>query len=110
MSQERDRVAAVLPAYEVGEEIGRGAYGVVAAVHRRLRRDVAIKALNERFCAIAGMRSRFANEARVLAGFDHPHIVPVHDYVEEPDVCALVMDRLSDFHSLRAPGLSERDE
>jgi serine/threonine-protein kinase len=35
------------------------------------------------------------SEARVLASIDHPHIVPVYDYVEHDDACVLVMERLA---------------
>jgi serine/threonine protein kinase len=41
-----DQVGAALPSYEIGAEIGRGSTGVViAARHRQLGRDVAVKLL-----------------------------------------------------------------
>jgi len=84
-----------LPAYEIGAELGRGAFGiVVAARHRQLGREVAIKQLSPGLVHNAEVRSRFLSEAQVLASIDHPHIVPVYDYVERGDVCALVMERL----------------
>jgi serine/threonine-protein kinase len=95
VAQEWDVVAAALPAYEVGGEIGRGAWGVVLeGRHRRLEREVAIKQLPPSFAADPEVRERFAREARLLASLDHPHIVPVYDYVEEEGLCLLVMERL----------------
>src|SRR3954454_13546571 len=89
------RLAAALPAYEIGPVLGRGAFAVVfAARHARLGREVAIKRLSATLLSDAASRERFAAEARLLASLDHPHIVRVHDYVEEQRVCALVMERL----------------
>lgn len=82
-----------LPNYEVGEEIGRGGWGVVLeASHRSLERRVAIKALPRAFGADPDVRSRFLAEARVVASLDHPHIVPLYDFVEHEGVCLLVME------------------
>ena len=93
--RERDQLATALPAYEIGAVLGRGSFAVVyAARHRRLDREVAIKRLSPVLLVEADARERFAAEARLLASLDHPHIVRVHDYVEEEDVCAFVMERL----------------
>lgn len=90
-----DRVASALPAYEIGGEIARGAWGVVlAGRHRRLGREVAIKQLPPAFAADPEIRARFGREARVLALLDHPHIVPLYDYVEQEGLCLLVMEHL----------------
>jgi serine/threonine-protein kinase len=96
VSVDRAAVADALPAYEVGEELGRGAWGIVlAGRHRHLRRDVAIKQLPPAFALDPDVRARFAGEARLLASLDHPHIVPVYDYVERDGLCLLVMEKLS---------------
>jgi len=93
-ARERCALAAVLPAYEIHELIGRGAFGsVYAATHRRLGRDLAIKVLSAEMLCDLSARERFATEARVLAALRHPHVVRVHGYIED-DVCALVMERL----------------
>jgi adenylate cyclase len=97
-SDDRERVAAALPAYELSGELGRGSFGVVwAAEHRRVGRRVAIKQLT---AADRAIRERFLAEAKVLAALDHPHVVPLYDYVEDGEVCLLVMERL-DGGSLR---------
>ncbi len=85
---------AALPAYEVGSELGRGAFGVVyAAHHTQLGRDVAIKVLPQVFATDGTVRERFVDEAKVVASLEHPHIVPVYDYVEDEHACMLIMER-----------------
>ncbi len=47
MIEEKEWIAAVLPGYELGARVGRGAFGLVlAGRHRQLHRDVAIKILS----------------------------------------------------------------
>lgn len=88
-------MAAALPRYDIGEELGRGAWGVVyAAHHRDLRREVAVKRLPPAFAADTDVRDRFRAEARLVASLNHPHILAVHDFVEHDDICLLVMERL----------------
>jgi hypothetical protein len=88
-------LAGALPAYEIGGELGRGAFGVVVAGrHRQLGREVAIKQLAPGLVANQTVRTRFLSEAQVLASLAHPHIVPIYDYVEHDETCALVMERL----------------
>jgi len=95
MVDNQSSLSAALPGYDIGAELGRGAFGVVVAGrHRQLGRDVAIKQLSPGLVADSVVRSRFLAEARVLASIDHPHIVPVFDYVEADDACILVMERL----------------
>ncbi len=95
MTLDQDEVEAALPSYEIGAELGRGGWGVVlAGRHRQLGREVAIKQLPRAFAADPDVRARFTAEARVLASLDHPHIVPVYDYVERDGLCLLVMEQL----------------
>lgn len=92
---DHNKMVEALPAYDVGGEIGRGAWGIVySARHRRLNREVAIKQLPRAFGNDPAVRERFANEARILATFGHPHIVEIYDYVEHEGLCLLVMELL----------------
>jgi EmrB/QacA subfamily drug resistance transporter len=92
-SLDRAFVEAALPAYDLGVELGQGSWGVVVtATHKRLDRIVAIKTLPQAFAANDEVRGRFAAEAKLLASFDDPHIVPIFDFVEEPQGCLLVME------------------
>jgi serine/threonine-protein kinase len=91
-----DLVVQALSSYDIGSEIGRGGWGIVlAGKHRHLGREVAIKQLPRAFAADPEVRARFLAEARLLAALDHPHIVPVYDFVERDGLCLLVMERLS---------------
>ncbi|MDT4917253.1 MAG: hypothetical protein QOH89_1953 [Pseudonocardiales bacterium] len=93
---ELELLGAALPAYDFQDVLGRGAWGiVVAAHHRRLNRPVAVKMLPLAFTSDDRVRRRFAAEARLLATLDHPHVVRIHDYIEQDEVCALVMERLT---------------
>ncbi|MBB5850588.1 serine/threonine-protein kinase [Amycolatopsis umgeniensis] len=88
-------VVAALPQYEIGAAIGQGGMGVVfAGVHRSLGRDVAIKQLPWDVLNHAVSSQLFDREARVLASLDHPHIVPVYDYVRTGREHLMVMERL----------------
>ena len=94
MSAPAELVAA-LPQYEIGAEIGEGGMGVVfAGVHRTLGRSVAIKQLPWDVLNHTASSELFDREARVLASLDHPHIVPVYDYVRTGREHLLVMERL----------------
>jgi serine/threonine-protein kinase len=88
-------VVAALPQYDIGPQIGRGGMGVVyAGVHRPLGRPVAVKRLPGVLAEDERMSARFAHEARLLARLDHPHIVPVYDYVQDRGEHLLVMEKL----------------
>ena len=95
MSVDRELLSSVLPAYDIGDELGKGGWGVVVSgQHRQLDRQVAIKQLPAALAADPGVRRRFTAEARVLASLDHPHVVPVYDFVEREGACLLVMELL----------------
>lgn len=103
-------IAEALPQYQVGEQIGAGGMGVVLeGVHRSLGRRVAIKQLPGEVAGDPDVNARFDREAKVLASLDHPHIVPVYDYVQTGRDNLLVMEKLdggtvhSRFHG---PGLT----
>jgi serine/threonine-protein kinase len=95
MTLDRRRVTDALPNYEVGAEIGRGGWAVVLhARHRILEREVAVKHLPVAFGADPVVRDRFVAEARLVARLDHPHIVPVYDFVESNGTYLIVMEYL----------------
>jgi serine/threonine-protein kinase len=56
---------------------------VVAAVDRRIEREVAIKRMRGEATSEATMR--FLREAKIQARLDHPAIVPVHELGEDAD-------------------------
>jgi serine/threonine-protein kinase len=90
-----EQLASVLPGYAIGEVVGRGGFGtVVAATHLRLGRRVAVKQLPQALADDDVVRRRFVTEAKVLSTLDHPHLVPVYDYVEQDGLCLLVLGLL----------------
>src|SRR3954468_4675195 len=96
MASDQEAMQAALPLYEIQGELGHGAWGVViAGRHRDLGRDVAIKQLPRAFGSDPQVRSRFRAEARLLASLEHPHVVPIYDFVEYEGLCLLVMERLT---------------
>lgn len=95
LTEDRREVEEALPGYEIGDELGRGAFGVVyEGRHRSLERRVAIKQLPRALSADPSLQARFLSEARVVASLDHPHIVPVYDYVERGGLRLIVMEHL----------------
>jgi tetratricopeptide (TPR) repeat protein/tRNA A-37 threonylcarbamoyl transferase component Bud32 len=96
--------------YELGDVIGRGAFGVVyRAWDTTLNRAVALKRLRTGVLDAPKAVERFHREAQSAAGLRHPHIVPVFDSGQvdgEPYlVSALVEGRdLADELADRRPG------
>ncbi|HLA13865.1 MAG TPA: serine/threonine-protein kinase, partial [Gemmatimonadaceae bacterium] len=80
---ERDKLAALRAAlagrYEIGREIGQGAFATVyLARDTRHERQVALKVLNADPGSDSG-ELRFIREIRLLARLQHPNILPLHD-------------------------------
>ncbi len=95
MAGERDLVTAALSGYDLGEELGRGGWGIVySATHRLLRRHVAVKVLPRAFAADPDVRSRFREEARLAAQLNHPHVVQIFDCIEAEGLLLFVMERM----------------
>jgi len=71
--------------YELIQEVARGGMGVVyQARDRELDRTVALKVLAG-IEADPGATERLRREALIIAGLEHPGIVPVHDVGSLPD-------------------------
>ena len=97
--------------YEIIEEIGRGGMGLVfRAMHRALRKQVAIKLLlPER------SPHRFLREAQILASITSPHVVAINDYDllddARPMICMNWLDGgdLSNIANCNPDGVSEEE-
>src|SRR5260370_20122376 len=66
--------------YEILTPLGAGGMGeVYRARDTRLKREVALKILPEAMAHDSARRQRFEQEARAVAGVDHPHIAAPYD-------------------------------
>jgi serine/threonine protein kinase/WD40 repeat protein len=87
--------------YEVLALLGAGGMGeVFRARDTRLDREVAIKALPEKFFEDRENRDRFVREAKLLAAVNHPNIAAIHSF-EEISGQFLIVQELLEGESLR---------
>ncbi|MBL7492058.1 protein kinase [Frankia sp. AgB1.9] len=93
---DRARVAAALPRYTLGEQLGSGSFGLVlAGRHLDLDRAVAVKVLPIDDPANGpALDAAFRAEARLLSRLDHPHIVRIYEYIGQDEFCLLIMELL----------------
>ncbi len=84
--------------YRIDGRLGRGGMGTVwRATDELLRRQVAVKELHLPAAGLTdvettGQRERALREARSVAGIRHPHVVIVHDVVEQDGRPWIVME------------------
>ncbi len=75
----------MLGRYRLVRLLGRGGMGEVwQAEDTELHRQVAAKLLPSVVANETDYLRAFADEARTAASLEHPHILPVHDFGEEP--------------------------
>jgi eukaryotic-like serine/threonine-protein kinase len=88
-------IGTQLGTYEIQGLLGSGG---MASVYRgfdvNLRREVAIKVLSEAAVAQPGLTERFRQEAQIIAGLQHPHIVKVYDFGEHDGLIYMVQELL----------------
>ncbi|WP_432038942.1 serine/threonine-protein kinase [Streptomyces cucumeris] len=84
--------------YELVSRLGRGGMGTVwRAVDQLLGRDVAVKELHVDDEGLSSLDARLhgertLREARTVAQLKHPHVIVLHDVVEEDERAWIVME------------------
>ena len=62
--------------YKIGKVLGKGAFGKVnLAMHRLVRKLVAIKSVNKELLEEAAQKKKFTQEVRIFLRTRHPHVV-----------------------------------
>jgi len=85
----------VLGRYEIVRQLGRGGMGAVyEAIHRDLKKRVALKTLHPAVAAMPGARARFLREGEAASRIRHPNVVDVTDVATEGNISYLVMEFL----------------
>ncbi|WP_416983618.1 protein kinase domain-containing protein [Streptomyces sp. T028] len=97
MGTEGDAVRVIAGRYRLEARLGRGGMGVVwRATDELLGRRVAVKELIQDDTLSTeqarGRRDRTLREARAVAQLSHPHIIVVHDVVEDGERPYIVME------------------
>ncbi len=89
------RSGTILGRYELVRRIGAGGMAeVYEAVHRGLKKTVAVKVLLPETAANPDLVARFLREGEAASRIQHPHVVDVTDVGEDEGVAYLVMEYL----------------
>jgi eukaryotic-like serine/threonine-protein kinase len=79
--------------YEIVAPLGAGRMGeVYRARDTRLKREVAVKVLPQKFARDTDRCARFRREAELLATLNHPHVAALYGLEEAGDLTALVLE------------------
>ncbi|MFI5342580.1 MAG: serine/threonine-protein kinase, partial [Candidatus Methylomirabilales bacterium] len=85
--------------YELVEELGRGAMGIVyKGLDPKINRIVAIKTIHfddVEEAMVPQVKERFFREAQAAGGLNHPNILTIYDSGEEMDVAWIAMEFLA---------------
>ena len=94
-----NQIGKVIRSYELEGLVGTGNFGAVyRARQASVAREVAIKIIWPAFANQPNFIRRFEAEAQLVAGLEHPHIVPVYDYWRDPEGAYIVMRYLRGGH------------
>lgn len=82
--------------YEIKHELGRGGMAIAyLAIDPYMKRDVVVKVMAGRVISDPEFHDRFEREAQVIAGLEHPCVVPVYDFGYHEEHPYLVMRHMS---------------
>ena len=81
--------------YKVVRELGKGGMGYVfLAEDVRLKREVALKVMNQKIAATPGSRKRFISEARAMAAVHHDNVATIFEVGEYKGTPYMAMELL----------------
>jgi eukaryotic-like serine/threonine-protein kinase len=84
--------------YIINEILGKGGWSIVyKGVHRTLNFPVAVKMLKHNMAMDSDFMEKFRNEAKTIAGLNHPNIVKVYDIEEVYRTVFIVMEYLEGY-------------
>ncbi|MCJ7700806.1 MAG: bifunctional serine/threonine-protein kinase/ABC transporter substrate-binding protein, partial [Anaerolineales bacterium] len=87
-----DLTGKQLGPYQIVAPLGEGGMAsIYKAYQPAVERYVALKILPRHFASDPRFVTRFEQEAKVIAKFQHPHILPVHDFGQEDGYTYIVM-------------------
>lgn len=98
-----------LDRYQIQTELGQGGMGVVyRARDQLLKRDVAIKILNESGLGSEG-RAKLLHEAQSAASLNHPNIISIYDAGEVDQTAFIIMELIdgSSLYQLKPDNLDD---
>lgn len=88
--------------YRIAHLLGKGGFGqVFLAVDEELHRNVALKVPHAHRVDTGAAVEEYLAEARVLAGLDHPNIVPVFDFGRTENGLCYIVSKLIEGMTLR---------
>ncbi len=89
--------------YRVIREVGKGGMGAVyEAIHPQIERKVAIKVLHPEYAVNQQVVQRFFNEARAVNIVNHPSVVQISEFGQQPDGTAYIVMEFLEGESLGA--------
>ncbi|MCA9136039.1 MAG: protein kinase, partial [Planctomycetales bacterium] len=81
--------------YRVIRELGKGGMGYVfLAEDTRLKREVALKVMNQKIAGTPGSRKRFISEARAMASVHHDNVATIFEVGERKGTPFMAMELL----------------
>lgn len=94
--REEDLSGKKLGEYIILQELGRGGMGIVfLGIHPALSRLTAIKVLPPSFAQDKEALKNFQEEAKIIAKFNHPNVVPIYSISDEKGVFYIAMGYIS---------------
>jgi len=86
-------MSAIEDNYNIGDEIGKGAFSVVKkATHKKTGEVVAVKVIDKKAASTPQDAQRLKTEVEILKKVKHPHIVCLKDMYETSEKLYLIME------------------